>query len=118
MTFGLDLDNEYNKVYRVFIFDLMNIPSSIYKQGLRAPRRKEAVRPFAAITLSTICNFVFISLRAMNRSLIFACVNKQRQLPALVRLGTSLHAALGTQIWALWALTLAANSQIAARGVQ
>lgn len=33
MTFGLDLDNEYNKVYRVFIFHLMNIPSSIYTTG-------------------------------------------------------------------------------------
>lgn len=30
MTFGLDLDSEYNKVYRVFIVDLMNIPSSTH----------------------------------------------------------------------------------------
>lgn len=105
MTFELHQDNEYNKVYRMFTVHLMNIPSSI--QLRLGERGAAAVRQFAAITLRTICNFIFISLKVIHRCLIFASVNKQHQLPALVHFDTLLHTA--SQIWALWALTLAAN---------
>lgn len=89
MTFELDLDNEYNKVYRMFRVDLTNIPSSI--QLRLGVREAAAVRQFAAVTLSTICNLIFISLKVIHRCLIFASVNKQHQLPALVHFNTLLH---------------------------
>lgn len=107
MTFELDRDNEYNKVYRMFTVDLMNIPSST--QLRLGARGAAAVRHFAAIALSTICNFIFISLEVIHRCLIFASVNKQHQLPALVHFDTLLHAAALTNLDPVGFLTLAAN---------